>query len=495
MRLPIVLLFSVLVPLLKAQDESGYFAEKARAMAAMPYADGTIPDTEYARSLTYDDLNNIHLKPGREIFAQGPGLVRIVPHPAGSVNSRGVHLAVLESGQLNPFPAEMDMFDYQKDAPRPRTPEDFPGFNGFFGHGPAKGHDQAYEQFTFRGAAYFRSHSASGGYGLSARGLAVWAADGKEEFPVFEQFAFDPQPAGSTATSVHALMNSPSVTGSYHFKITPGEPTIFEVHAVVYPRRDDVTLGFAPFSSRFWFAPNSLPKPPDYRPRVHDSEALAIAHRSGERTWRVFDVPKKMRETFFAVPELAGFGLIQRERRFESYQDITAAYHRRTSAWIEPMGDWGAGQVSLREFPADSEYEDNIVASWVPAAKPRTLQPIRIAYRILWCEFEPVAEGLARVTGTFRGHPPRNPKDELFVVNFEGAEGNPPELELKAGPGVEVIDSHVAPLPEATGWQAHLGVRPKAEHPAEMELSLALKREGKRVSESWTYLWTPAQER
>jgi hypothetical protein len=27
-----------------------------------------------------------------------------------------------------------------------------------------------------------------------------------------------------------------------------------------------------------------------------------------------------------------------------------------------------------------------------------------------------------------------------------------------------------------------------------MELSLALKRDGKRISESWTYLWTPAQE-
>ena len=127
------------IPLLQAQDEAGYFAEKARDMAAMPYADGTIPDTEYARSLTYDHLNNIHLKPGREIFAQGPGLVKIVPHPAGSVNSRGVHLGVLESGQLKPVPAEVDMFDYQKDAPRPRSPEDFPGFNGFFAHGPAAG--------------------------------------------------------------------------------------------------------------------------------------------------------------------------------------------------------------------------------------------------------------------------------------------------------------------------------------------------------------------
>ena len=71
----------VIIPALQAQDEAGYFAAKARDMAAMPYVDGTIPETEYAKSLSYDHLNHIHLKPGREIFAQGPGLVRIVPHP------------------------------------------------------------------------------------------------------------------------------------------------------------------------------------------------------------------------------------------------------------------------------------------------------------------------------------------------------------------------------------------------------------------------------
>src|SRR5687767_10361951 len=104
MRLFTFSLLAVCIPslALAAQDDAGYFAEKAREMAAMPYASGTIPDTEYARSLTYDHLNNIRLKPGREIFAEGPGQVKIVPHHAGSVNSRGIHLGVLESGQFKP---------------------------------------------------------------------------------------------------------------------------------------------------------------------------------------------------------------------------------------------------------------------------------------------------------------------------------------------------------------------------------------------------------
>src|SRR5687767_7460977 len=118
-RFVTLLLLPAFMPALQAEDEAGHFAGKARDMAAMPYIDGTTPDSEYARSLTYDHLNHISLKPGREIFAQGPGLARIVPHPAGSVNSRGIHLAVLESGKLKPVPANIDMFDYREGAPRP----------------------------------------------------------------------------------------------------------------------------------------------------------------------------------------------------------------------------------------------------------------------------------------------------------------------------------------------------------------------------------------
>ena len=244
----------------------------------------------------------------------------------------------------------------------------------------------------------------------------------------------------------------------------------------------------------FWFAPNSLPKSLDYRPRVHDSEALAIAHRSGERIWRVLDVSRKHRETFFTVPELAGFGLIQRERRFESYQDVTAAYQKRTSAWIEPIGEWGPGQVHLRELPTDSEYDDNIVASWVPAAKPRTLQPIRVAYRVLWCASEPAAEGLARVTATFRGHPPRNQKDELLVVDFEGAAGK------SAGTGSQSRarrgSSPFAPRRTAQ-WRRLAGPFGRASQARSSSRNGAFpcpQARRQTHQRTWTYLWTPAQD-
>ena len=38
-----------------------------------------------------------------------------------------------------------------------------------------------------------------------------------------------------------------------------------------------------------------------------------------------------------------GFGLLQRDRDLAHYEDLEANYHLRPSAWVEPVGDWGAG--------------------------------------------------------------------------------------------------------------------------------------------------------
>jgi glucans biosynthesis protein len=41
-----------------------------------------------------------------------------------------------------------------------------------------------------------------------------------------------------------------------------------------------------------------------------------------------------------------GFGLMQRDRNFFSYEDPEARYDRRPSVWVTPIGDWGRGAWS-----------------------------------------------------------------------------------------------------------------------------------------------------
>ena len=73
----------------------------------------------------------------------------------------------------------------------------------------------------------------------------------------------------------------------------------------------------------------------------------------------------------FSTTILRGFGLLQRDRSFEHYQDLDLAYELRPSYWIEPREGWGEGGVDLVELPTDDETNDNIVAAWTPKRRRR----------------------------------------------------------------------------------------------------------------------------
>ena len=116
----------------------------------------------------------------------------------------------------------------------------------------------------------------------------------------------------------------------------------------------------------FYFGENQ-PRRGDFRPEVHDSDGLLVESGSGEWLWRPLQHPTRTIATSFAMNSLRGFGLMQRDRAFASYEDVETRYDRRPSAWIRPVGDWGPGRVELLQFPIPDETHDNVVAYWVPA--------------------------------------------------------------------------------------------------------------------------------
>src|SRR5690606_4232145 len=61
-----------------------------------------------------------------------------------------------------------------------------------------------------------------------------------------------------------------------------------------------------------------------------------------------------------------GFGLLQRDRRFDAYEDGDANYERRPSAWVELRKSAGNGRIVLVEIHSTNETNDNIVAFWSP---------------------------------------------------------------------------------------------------------------------------------
>ena len=208
---------------------------------------------------------------------------------------------------------------------------------------------------VFLGASYFRLLGRGHLYGLSSRGLAVDVGlDRGEEFPAFREFwLVRPEPDAATLT-FYALLDSPSVTGAYRFDLAPGAPTTLGVDARLHARRDIDKLGVAPMSSMFLYDQNQRPRFDDFRPQVHDSDGLLVRTADDEWIWRPLNNTLGVQVTTVHDETPRGFGLVQRDRRFDNYLDLEASYHRRPSEWVAldlDEGDWGCGRCRVVDVP------------------------------------------------------------------------------------------------------------------------------------------------
>ncbi len=179
-----------------------------------------------------------------------------------------------------------------------------------------------------------------------AASASIRSGGNGEEFPRFTEFWMVRPDADARVLTVYALLDSPRVSGAYQFDIHPGDESVMDVRMRMFLRGEVATLGIAPLTSMFAFGENQ-PHRTDFRPEVHDSDGLMIATGGGEWIWRPLVNPRQTLTTSFSMQSLKGFGLMQRDRNFHSYEDSEARYELRPSAWVEPVGDWGTGRVEL----------------------------------------------------------------------------------------------------------------------------------------------------
>ena len=167
--------------------------------------------------------------------------------------------------------------------------------------------------------------------------------DRAERFPAFRRFWLERPTADATALTLYALLDSPSITGAYRFVIAPGDTTTMQVETRLFPRRPIERLGIAPMTSMFQCGENDRRVADDFRPEIHDSDGLALWTGTGEWIWRPVLNPHYVRVNSFLDDNPRGFGLLQRDREFDHYQDDGTFYNKRPSLWVEPLGNWGQG--------------------------------------------------------------------------------------------------------------------------------------------------------
>ncbi|MEM9224088.1 MAG: glucan biosynthesis protein [Pseudomonadota bacterium] len=477
----------------KRQFSFDRLVERARDAAARPHAPTPVAAREVLDKIDYDAHWRIRFREDASFTPPGtidpvqvffPG--KFFPEPVG------IH--IVEDGASQEVLFRKSYFTMPDDSAAQDLPDSV-GFAGFRVMRPGLAPDWV----SFLGASYFRTDGPFAQYGLSARGLAIdTGLASAEEFPRFSNFWLAAPSSEEGILTAYALLESPSVVGAYRFELSrglsPGENHLTTISARLFFRRGVQRLGIAPLTSMYWYSQRERRHAADWRPEIHDSDGLSLESGSGERLWRPLNNPNVVRTSSFVDNNPRGFGLIQRDRDFAHYQDDGVFYDRRPSAWIEPLGDWGAGAVQLVEIPTVDETFDNIVAYWAPAAPVGPGDVRAFDYRIHWTDQDPKPPGIATVSATWQGQggvPGQSVLEGVnkMVVDFEGPALEGLSVEDGAEPIVSVSNGEIIgdpsarPIVSAKGWRLIFDVRPTGKEPVEMR---AFIRKGNRaLTETW----------
>ncbi len=475
-----------------AQNAEGEFSrsvvlDRARKLAAEPFkAPDALPET--LTSLPAGDYNAIRFRDDQRFFIEPPtGFAVDLVHP-GFVYAVPVEIYVIEDGQPKAVPYDPDLFNLGNVAP-PAADAMPGGFAGFRVLSALNQPDVMVPFASYAGASYFRAISRAQVFGTSARGLAIGTGEAQgEEFPFFRAHWIEPPDGDRIVT--HALLDSQSATGAFRFTLRPGDVTQIDVEVTIFARAEITHLGLAPLTSMFLFDSKDVGEHDDYRLAVHDADGLAMWNGSDERLWRPLHSPRLLQISAFSDSAPRGFGLIQREKRFEAYEDLTSQFHRKPSVWIEPIGAWGKGHVMLVEIPSNDEVHDNIVAYWRPASPVPAGNEISLTYRLTWGWDVPDLSGLLRVVRTLSGAAPDGRR--RFVIDFAGDASNPirasaVQVAAQANPGA-LVDTIITENPEISGLRLQFDLDPGGAPQVEMRIDL---RSGDRpIAETWVYRWS-----
>ena len=472
-----------------------WLREQAKQLAAQPYQVPIIRHADVVEKIDYGTHLEIQFRPEAALWRQGDGpypvrffhLAQLFPTP--------VRIYTVHEGTAREVRYSSRLFNFGKADFAAALPDDI-GFAGF-----RVMHSKTAERdwLAFLGASYFRSAGELDQYGISARGVAIdTALPRREEFPSFTHFWLEPA-ANPRAVMIYALLEGPSMTGAYRIQALHQERVVMDVEAVLFFRTTIHRLGVAPLTSMFWYSETNHQPTREWRPEVHDSDGLSLWTGTGEHIWRPLSNPPFVQTSSFIDINPKGFGLCQRDRNFENYQDDAVFYERRPSLWVEPLEPWGEGAVQLVELPTAGEFHDNIVAYWVPQAPAQPGSSRTFKYRLYWVADEPFPPPLGRVVTTRIGWlPDPNTTPSLvrawLVIDFAGGpltrldRQAPVSLVVGATRG-KVGQASAFQVANTQRWRGFFDIELERGESADIRAYLRLGEQT--LSETWLYQFIP----
>lgn len=449
----------------------------ARQLAQSAYQAQDERRAETLRSVDEDRWNSIVFNDERRLWREAGLPFEIGLFHPGFIFDQVVSIDEVTETGSGPVAFSPDSFELGDQALADKLAPLNLNYAGFRIYYPINDGARKDEVAVFLGGTHFRAVARKSDYGLTARGLILNPAQsGGEEIPYFRRFwLVRPEPE-ATSLTLFALLDSPSLTGAYQFVIKPGTSTVMEVKARLFKRNGERwprKIGLAPMGSMYLFSEKENGSRQDWRPEVHNSDTLLMA--SGRDNWlmRPLVNPERLAIENFDLSPPRGFGLMQRDDNFDHYQDLAARFERRSSLWAELLDKDDKGRLELIEIPATRDYNDNILAFWVPerlnpdsTADPNATSgtELAFAYRLYWMAPGVTPHQLGRAASTRLAVDAQKENAE-FIIDFESEDLNaiPAETglasQIETGEDYPVVEKSLRKNPVTGGWRLSFKVK------------------------------------
>jgi glucans biosynthesis protein len=459
----------------------------AADLASKPFKEPEAPLPALFSGLTFEQYASIRRVPGTAIWSNEKLGFSLEPLHRGFVFTTPIAINIVENGMAQRVIYESADFDFGQ-----LQPTGVLGDLGFSGLRVLRSYDQGFEDVAiFQGASFYRARARGQAFGVTTRGLAIRTGDEPgEEFPLFREFWIEkPNPAADTLT-IHALLDSAAVTGAFRFTLRPLETTIIDTETTLIARVAVDKLGFGAMAAAYLFSGLDHRRPDDVRAAVYESTGLQILAGSGEWLWRPVSNRDTLQISAFSDLNPRGFGLLQRSRSFDAFYDDETHWEVKPTLWIEPIGDWGEGDLRLLEIPGASEANENVVAQWRPKAGMAAATTVSIAYRQFWCWSPPSKPPLATCVSSRSG---KIGNRRRFAVEMAGdlfadpAKAAAASADVHAAPG-KIVSVRLFPYKDRRSVRVVFDLDPGSETYSELRLTLSVDNQA--ASETWLFRWT-----
>jgi glucans biosynthesis protein len=467
--------------------------ELARALAAEPYKAPAPAPLDALATATSEELAAIHYRPADLIWASD-GLAFAIEPLHRSRNLPGeVELHTVDGGIASRLDYDPSRFDFGRLKPPPPTAElGFTGFRVLSRDGGGRLSPVA----SLINASILSAAAPGQVWGAISRPLTVRTGDQVgEEAQQMRAIWIEKPRSIATELVMHGVMDTPSLTAALRFTLRSGGATVIDTECTIFTRKQVDHFGLTPIQATYLAGPLDWPPSVDMRPAVYEAGGVQMLTGNGEWIWRPVSNRSWLQVSAFVDRDPQGFGLIQRDRAFGAFLDDENEWQRRPSVWIEPIGKWGTGEVTLMEIPAASQNNKNIACYWRPRPALAAGSETSFAYRQFWSWRPPGRPDVAIATVSRMGRIPGDTSGtkSRILVQFEGEQLADPAKAAAIVPTIWASVGHVSPprvyrAPRQGSMRVVFEMDPGGQ--TLVELRVMLKQDAMPMSETWLYRWT-----